>query len=188
MCDTARYGALLTNSEEPLSWFLPSLFSLHASTKIDSCPKKVATSWGGRCAWLSSSSTVDRDSIRRRISSRRSSKSRGRLWMSFTPNTAGQHGESIKMCEIQLRAALEQVLEHYKTHHLTAPKQPPAKSKSKRDRGDFFDSIDPFRTFLAGSKSEADQCDCPTSSARMILRYRHANPSHGWCDCFDRSV
>jgi hypothetical protein len=42
---------------------------------------------------------------------------------------------------------LEQVLEHYKTHHLTAPKQPPAKSKSKRDRGDFFDSIDPFRTF-----------------------------------------
>src|SRR6266478_4460733 len=24
------------------------------------------TSWGGRCAWLSSSSTVDRDSIRRR--------------------------------------------------------------------------------------------------------------------------
>src|ERR1017187_10397207 len=41
---------------------------------------------------------------------------------------------------------------------------------------------------LAGSKSEADQCDCPTSSARIILRYGHANPSHDRCDCFDRSV
>src|ERR1035437_441397 len=38
--------------------------------------------------------------------------------------------------------------------------------------------LTPFRT-SAGSKSEADQCDCPTSSARIILRYRHANRSHG---------
>jgi len=38
---------------------------------------------------------------------------------------------------------------------------------------------------LAGSKSEADQCDCPTSRARTILRYRHAIPSHGRCDRFD---
>jgi hypothetical protein len=30
---------------------------------------------------------------------------------------------------------LEQVLEHYKTHHLNPAQQPPAKSKSKRDRG-----------------------------------------------------
>jgi len=46
----------------------------------------------------------------------------------------------------------------------------------------------PYRDHLAGSKFEADQCDCPKSSARIILRYRHANPSHGRCDCFNRSV
>jgi hypothetical protein len=39
-----------------------------------------------------------------------------------------------------------------------------------------------------GQYLRGDQCDCPTSSARIILRYRHANPSHGRCVCFDRSI
>jgi hypothetical protein len=31
---------------------------------------------------------------------------------------------------------------------------------------------DPSRTFGRRSQSEADQCDCPASSARIILRYK----------------